>query len=189
MRFCLWLTGLPGSGKSTILNELSKLLSESGIEAVTLSLDHIRKVLTPEPKYTSGEREIVYRALVIMAQLLVEHGGKNVIIDATGNRKEYRELARSLIPEFAEIYVKCPLETCKAREASRQGQPVQKDLYKRALEGKLKGKMPGLSAPYEEPERPEVLIASDALSPHESAKKIMDLLKDLTEAIKEVVKK
>ena len=173
MSFCLWLTGLPGSGKSTILNELSLMLSESGIEAVTLSLDHIRKVLTPEPKYTSEERAIVYRALVIMAQILVDHGGKNVIIDATGNRKKFRHLARQLIPEFAEIYVKCPLETCKAREELRRGQLVQKDLYKSAAEGKLKGQLPGISAPFEEPQNPEVLIASNILSPHESAKKIM----------------
>lgn len=177
MSFCLWLTGLPGSGKSTILNELSKMLSESGIEVVTLSLDHIRKVLTPQPKYTSEEREIVYRALVIMAQLLVEYGGKNAIIDATGNRKEFRELARSLIPEFAEIYVKCPLETCRAREASRRGQPVQKDLYKSASEGKLKGELPGISAPYEEPESPELVVESNALSPYKSAKKISNYVK------------
>jgi len=173
MNFCLWLTGLPGSGKSTILRELSQMLSESEIEAVTLSLDHIRKVLTPEPKYTEDERALVYRSLVLMAQLLVEHGEKNVIIDATGNRKEFRDLARRLIPDFAEIYVKCPLETCKAREVLRRDQPVQKDLYRRASEGKLKGELPGISTPYEEPEDPEVLVASDVLSPHESAKKIM----------------
>ena len=177
MSFCLWLTGLPGSGKSAILNELEQMLSESGIEAVTLSLDHIRKVLTPQPKYTSEEREIVYRALVIMAQLLVEYGAKNVIIDATVNRKEFRELARSLIPEFAEIYVKCPLETCREREASRQGQPVQKGLYKSASEGKLKGELPGISAPYEEPENPELVVESDVLSPDESAKKISNYVK------------
>ena len=177
MSFCLWLTGLPGSGKSTILNELSKLLSESGIEAVTLSLDHIRKVLTPEPKYTDEERTLVYRSLVLMAQLLVEQGEKNVIIDATGNRRKFRPLARRLIPEFAEIYVKCPLETCRAREASRRGQPVQKDLYKSASEGKLKGELPGISAPYEESENPELVIASDLLSPYESAKKISNYVK------------
>ena len=123
MSFCLWLTGLPGSGKSEIRNELSRMLSESEIEAVTLSLDHIRKVLTPEPKYTDEERKLVYRSLVLMAQLLVEQGEKNVIIDATGNRREFRYLARRMIPEFAEIYVKCSLETCKAREASRRPTP------------------------------------------------------------------
>jgi adenylylsulfate kinase len=173
MAFCLWLTGLPGSGKSTILHELFQDLSASGVEAVVLSLDHMRKVLTPEPKYTGEERALVYRSLALTAQLLVEQGGKNVIIDATGNRREFRNLARHLIPEFAEIYVKCPLETCKAREASRRGQPVQKDLYRSAAEGRLTGGLPGMSSPYEEPEDPDVLIQSDILSPEESAEIIM----------------
>jgi len=177
MSFCLWLTGLPGSGKSTILQELSRIFSESGIEAVTLSLDHIRKILTPEPRYTNEERDIVYRALVMMAHLLIEQGEKNVIIDATGNRREFRDLARRLIREFAEIYVKCPLEICMAREAARRDQFVQKDLYKRASEGALKGELPGVSAPYEKPENPEVLVTSDLLSPHESAKRIMEYIR------------
>jgi adenylylsulfate kinase len=173
MSFCLWLTGLPGSGKSTILKELLEKLSGAGIEAVTLSLDHIRKVVTPNPKYTDEERGIVYRSLVMMAQLLMTEGGRNVIIDATGNRREFRDLARQLIPDFAEIYVRCPLKTCEEREASRRGRPVQKDLYKRAVEGKLKGAMPGISAPYEAPENPEVTVQSDILSPPQSAEKII----------------
>ena len=151
MSFCLWITGLPGSGKSTILNELSRMLFEAGVEFIPLSLDQIRTVLTPEPKYSDQERVLVYRSLALMAQQLVELGDKNVIIDATGNRKEFRDLARGLIPEFAEIYVKWPLELCKAREASRQSILVQKNLYKRASEGTLGGELPGISAPYEEP--------------------------------------
>ena len=177
MSFCLWLTGLPGSGKSTILHELSRILSESGIEAVTLSLDRIRKVITPDPKYTNEERDIVYRSLVMMAHLLVDQGKKNVIIDATGNRREFRHLARGLIQEFAEVYVKCPLETCMAREGARRGQPIQEELYKSASEGKLKGELPGISAPYEEPENPELVVESDVLSPYESAKKISNYVK------------
>jgi adenylylsulfate kinase len=177
MSFCLWITGLPGSGKSTILNELFRMLSDSGIEVVTLSLDHIRQVLTPEPKYTSEERDIVYRSLVIMAQLLVDHGAKNVIIDATGNRREFRELARRLIREFAEVYVKCPLKICQARETLRQGQLVQKHLYKKAIDDRLKGQLPGISTPYEESENQELEVSSDILSPQESAKKIMNYVR------------
>ncbi|MBN2035087.1 MAG: adenylyl-sulfate kinase [Deltaproteobacteria bacterium] len=173
MGFCLWLTGLPGSGKSTIVHELFQALSALGVKAVILSLDHMRKVLTPEPKYTDQERSLLYRSLALTAQLLVEHGGNNVIIDATGNRREFRDLARRLIPEFAEIYVKCPLETCKFREAARRDHPVQKDLYRSAAQGKLTGGLPGISAPYEEPENPEVLVQSDVLSPQESAESIM----------------
>ncbi len=171
-RFCLWLTGLPGSGKSTIAAELEGLLAEAGVEVQVLSLDRIRKTLTPEPLYTEEERAIVYRALVMMAQLLVTKGERNVIIDATGNREEYRALARKLIPEFAEIYVRCPLDTCMKREGSRRSHWVERDLYNTAAKGKLKGKLPGVSAPYEEPGKPEVQVESDILSPREAAERI-----------------
>jgi adenylylsulfate kinase len=173
MNFCLWVTGLPGSGKSTIVNELERLFSETGLDFVTLRLDDIRKVLTPEPKYTDEERQIVYRSLVLMAQLLVTHSTQNVIIDATGNRRAFRELARKRMPAFAEIYVKCPLEICQSREASRNGQGVEKNLYQKAEAGRLDGNLPGVSTPYEEPFHPEVLVASDKLRPKESAKRIM----------------
>ena len=177
MNFCLWLTGLPGSGKSTIRKELEHMLSESGTEFVVLHLDLIRKVLTPDPKYTEDERALVYRSLALMAQLLVKHGDKGVVIDATGNRSEYRNLARRLIPEFAEIYIRCPLKTCQAREASRRNQTVQKNLYKNAIKGRLKGQLPGISVPYEAPKNPELLIDSDILSPRESAEKIRAYIK------------
>jgi len=174
MSFCLWITGLPGSGKSAVTRELEKLLSGSGIEAVTLGLDRIRKVVTPDPHYTEQERELVYRSLVMMAKLLVEHSEKGVIIDATGNRRRFRELARQLIPEFAEVYVSCPLEICQERESARQSREVQADLYGKAKQGQLEGGLPGVSVPYEEPEAPEVLVKSDIMTPLESARKIME---------------
>lgn len=174
MSFCLWITGLPGSGKSTIVSELEKLFSRSGRVAVTLALDRIRKVITPDPHYTEQERELVYRSLVMMAKLLVEHSEKGVIIDATGNRRRFRELARQLIPEFAEVYVSCPLEICQERESSRQSREVQADLYGKAKHGQLGGELPGVSAPYEEPTAPEVQVESDIMTPLESARKIME---------------
>ena len=177
MSFCLWLTGLPGSGKSTIRDELLRILSALGIDAVTLSLDHIRKVVTPNPKYTQEERGIVYRSLVMMAQLLIKEGGRHVIIDATGNRREFRNLARELIPDFAEVYIQCPLKICEEREALRQSQAVEKHLYQRAVKGALRGEMPGVTTPYEVPDSPEVMVQSDILSPRESAEKIVAFLR------------
>lgn len=176
MNFCLWITGLPGSGKSTITKELQDLLSAAGVESMVLRLDEIRKVLTPEPAYTDDEREIVYRALAMMAQLMTEHSAKSVIIDATGNRRYYRRVARELIAEFAEIYVSCPLKICREREGLRRGKLVERDLYGKAARGELEGELPGVTAPYEAPENPEVMVASDMLSPSESAERIMSYI-------------
>jgi adenylylsulfate kinase len=119
----------------------------------------------------------VYRCLVLMAQLLTELGGKNVLIDATGNRRAFRELARQRIPEFAEVYVKCSLKTCQSREASRNAKDVEKNLYQKANAGRLEGGLPGISAPYEEPQNPEVVVSSERLKPRESAKRIMDYVR------------
>lgn len=174
MGFCLWITGLPGSGKSTIAGELERMFSEAGIHAVILCLDQIRKILTPEPKYTDQERELVYRSLVLMAQLLVEQCSKNVIIDATGHRRAFRNLARQLIKDFAEVYVKCPFEICQLRETSRNAPNVEKRLYQKARSGQLHGELPGVSVPYEEPQEHEVQVPSDKHSPRESAKMIME---------------
>jgi adenylylsulfate kinase len=113
----------------------------------------------------------------MMAQLLMDHSSKSVIIDATGNRRRYRRLARERMEAFAEVYVSCPLEICMDREADRKSQWVEKNLYKRAREGSLPGGMPGVSVPYEAPENPEVTVHSDRLSPGEAAGKIMDYIR------------
>jgi adenylylsulfate kinase-like enzyme len=89
-----------------------------------------------------------------------------VRVRATGippSEQERREIEERLIQE--ELLL---------REAARRGQLVQKNLYKHASEGALEGGLPGISAPYEEPENPEVLVESDLVSPHESAKRILD---------------
>lgn len=177
MKFCLWITGLPGSGKSTVARSLAGLMKRAGIDVVTLNLDEIRKILTPEPTYSEEERGLVYRALVVMAKVLVEQECKNVIIDATGNRRKFRDLARELIPEFAEVHVKCPLEVCRRREGSRDATLVKKNLYQKAEEGRLEGKLPGVTVPYEAPESPDVEVRSDRLKPRESAEMILEYVR------------
>jgi adenylylsulfate kinase len=153
----LWITGLPGSGKSTLAQELKK----AHPDFVVLTMDEMRKTVTPEPSYSDAERDLVYRGLVYTASVLVRQGHP-VIIDATGNMRKWRELARTLIPAFGEIYLKCPPELCRQRERKRtETHGAPKDIYAKGERG---WPVPGLSAPYEEPESPELLIETDRLS-------------------------
>ncbi|MEM3507053.1 MAG: adenylyl-sulfate kinase [Candidatus Bathyarchaeia archaeon] len=166
--WCAWITGLPGSGKSTIANYLIEKLNKNNIKVQLLSIDSLRKVATPKPSYTDEEREIVYGILVFIAKILTENG-INVVIDATGNLRKFRDNARINIEKFIEVYVKCPLEICIERESKRVktfGAP--KNIYKKAL-SKESLTVPGLGAPYEEPLNPEVIVESNRLSPNECA--------------------
>ena len=150
----IWITGLPGSGKSTVADALKK----AHPEFIILRMDELRKVVTPEPTYSDSEREIVYRALVYLAKTLTELG-HNVIIDATGNLRRWRELARQLIPGYAEVYLKCPIEICIERERqSRETREAPKDIYRKGAAG---WPVPGTVAPYEEPLNPEIVIDAD----------------------------
>lgn len=166
MAWVLWFTGLPGCGKTTITQRSQILLAERGIRSKILQLDEIRRVITPRPRYTEEERDIVYASLAYMAKLLSECG-VNVMVDATANRRRYRDLARSLAPRFAEVYVIAPLETCITREAERRAQFSPKDIYKRAETERAA--VPGVNVAYEEPLAPEIVVDSAKLSPGESA--------------------
>jgi adenylylsulfate kinase len=180
--WCIWLTGLPGSGKSTITKELKQELEAKGIGVQVLRLDAFRKIIVPEPQYTETERDIVYNTLVFIAKLLTRNG-VNVILDATANRRRWRDAARDEIEQFYEIYIECPLEECMEREAGRTDNLVISGLYKKALERQrsgetstegLLGPVVGIDVPYEEPLSPELVMDSKMKTPLESAKIIIE---------------
>lgn len=167
MAFVIWITGLPGSGKSTVALAVKEKIPDS----VILRMDELRKIVTPEPAYSDEEREHVYRALVYMAKTLHDLG-HNVIIDATGNRKSWRELARELIPDYYEIYLKCPMALCMEREKTRlntHAAPAR--IYEK---GEAGWPVPGINVPYEEPDRPELIIDTEKESPEKAAEKIIE---------------
>lgn len=173
MAFAVWFTGLPGSGKTVIASRSAAILKNEGIDVKILQLDEIRKVLTPEPKYTDDERNIVYLSLVYMAKLLVEND-VNVFIDATANKRRYRDAARSLIPQFAEIFIRCPLDICMEREANRKAVFSPKGIYVKAA--RSGANVPGVNVPYEEPLNPIVVIDSDRMKPDMSAEKAVNAI-------------
>jgi adenylylsulfate kinase len=170
--WCVWITGLPGSGKSAVSEALLKLLSQKAIHAQLLSSDALRKVATPRPTYSLEERDTVYSTLVYVAELLTQNG-VNVVIDATGNLRRYRENAREKISKFMEVYLKCSLRVCMEREAKRgKTHEAPRQIYTRALRGEA-STVPGVGQPYEPPSDPEVTLNTEKLTPRECARRII----------------
>lgn len=168
----MWITGLPGSGKSTVAELLLEKLQALSVHAQIVSIDMLRQYATPQPSYSEEEREVVYGALVFAAKILTDNG-INVIIDATGNRRRYRDLARKTIQRFMEAYLECPLEVCMERETGRRNMHLAPaGIYKRAKEGRA-STVPGVGVSYEEPLSPEVRVDSSHASAEQSTRKVL----------------
>jgi adenylylsulfate kinase len=165
--FALWLTGLPASGKSSIVARLLPKLASLDMTAEVLESDAVRRILTPEASYAQEERDLFYRALGFMGGRLLAHG-VNVIIDATASRRVYRDFARTQIPGLLEISVECPLHVCMERD--------KKGTYRRGLQGES-STVPGLQEPYEAPLSPDLVINTTELLPDAAADQIVALLK------------
>ena len=164
--FAVWLTGLPASGKSTVARALVAELHAMGIRPAVLESDVMRREITPNATYGEAERDAFYATLAYLARALVEHGVP-VIVDATANRRTYRDRARAAIPRFLEAHVRCPLAVCQARDP--------KGIYRRGAEGTARN-VPGVSAPYEPPLMPEVVVDGERNDPAVAARRIIAAL-------------
>jgi adenylylsulfate kinase len=176
MNWAIWITGPPGSGKTTIARGVANALASRGTAVKLLEMDQLRKVLTPQPTYRAEERELIYRALVVMARLLTE-AGVAVIIDATGHRRAWRELARSLIPLFAEIQLDCPVEVCSERERRRPLGYAPPGVYAHA--GHPGATVPGVNVPYEPSLKPERVINTGARSVWSAVQEVLSVTRQL----------
>ena len=164
--FAVWLTGLPASGKSTIARALDALLAGRGVRTVVLESDDLRRLFTPTPRYDAPERDRFYGAIAELARLLSGEGVP-VLVAATANLRAYRDRARAAIPRFLEVFVDCPLPVCRARDP--------KGIYRRAAAGSAPN-VPGVSAPYEPPLRPEVVVDGARDPAEKSARAILHAL-------------
>lgn len=164
----IWLTGLSGSGKSTIAVELEHALIENKQQAYILDGDNIRHGLNKNLGFSPEDRTENIRRIGEVAKLFTD---ANIITIAAfvSPYREDRDNVRKLLVrnEFIEVYVKCSLEVCEARDT--------KGLYKKARAGEVKD-FTGISAPYEEPLNPELIIDSSKLTVEESTRKILNYL-------------
>jgi bifunctional enzyme CysN/CysC len=161
----LWLTGLSGAGKSTIANLVDKRLVALGRHTYMLDGDNVRHGLNKDLGFTSQDRVENIRRVAEVARLMVDAGLITLVSFISPFRSE-RRMARELVGagEFFEIYVDAPLAVAEARDP--------KGLYRKARQGALKN-FTGVDSPYETPERPEIRIDTQALSPAEAAERIV----------------
>jgi len=164
----IWMTGLSACGKSTVATELQKQLFERGCNVYILDGDNIRHGLNGDLGFSPKDREENIRRIGQVAKLFAESGTIAITSFISPYRKD-RDINRALMPdgEFIEIFVKASLAVCEERDP--------KGLYKKARAG-LIPEFTGISAPYEEPLKPELVIETDKLSVEESAQKVIDYL-------------
>ncbi len=163
----VWMTGLPGAGKTTIANRAKELLESDGRRVEVLDGDEVRKTLSPDLGFTKEERTLHNMRVIHMAKLLARNDIV-VLVSLISPYRAVRDLAREeLSPYFREVFVKCPLEVCMERDP--------KGLYKKAKEGLIQ-RMTGLSDTYEEPASPELIVETNSESVDDCARKILRML-------------
>ena len=165
---CLWLTGLSGSGKSTIANLLDKRLVSEGRHTYVLDGDNVRHGLNRDLGFTEADRVENIRRVAEVARLMVD-AGLIVIVAFISPYRSEREYARSLFEpgDFREIFVDAPLEICETRDP--------KGLYARARRGEVKN-FTGISSPYQPPDRPDLALDTGRHSPEQCVELLLTSL-------------
>ncbi len=162
----LWLTGLSGSGKSTIAQDLERQLYNSGFFPQVLDGDNIRAGINNNLGFSIEDRTENIRRIAEVATLYL-NSGIITICSFISPTIEIRNFARSIIGEenFVEVFINTPLEICEARDV--------KGLYKKARAGEIKG-FTGIDSPYEAPQNPDIEILTEKLTVEESSQQILD---------------
>ncbi len=166
----LWLTGLSGSGKSTIAKGLEKHLHQQGYFTQVLDGDNIRSGINNNLGFSPEDRQENIRRIAEVAKLFLQ-AGTVTICSFVSPTHRIRNVARQIIGEqdFVEIFVHAPLEVCEERDV--------KGLYKKARAGVIKN-FTGIGAPFEAPEKPALTIPTHTQSIEDSIQQIFDFIKN-----------
>jgi len=167
--YVVWITGLPGSGKTALARELEPLLKERGQRCEILDGNEVRELISSELGFTAEDRKLHNQRVIHIAKLLARNG-VGVIVSLISPYRETRAGARKELPNFVEVWTKCSLEVCEARD--------KKGLYKKARTGEISD-LTGIQHPYQEPQQPEVVVDTEKESPLEGAKKVLKKLEKL----------
>src|SRR6266478_4386216 len=164
--FTLWFTGLSGAGKSTLAGMAAEELRRRGYRVEVLDGDEVRTNLSKILGFSKEDRDTNIRRIGYVCNLLARNG----VIAIAAAISPYREIRDELRREhqrFFEVYVKCPLETLVKRDT--------KGLYQMALKGEIRN-FTGVTAPYEEPLNPELVVQTDRESRKESLARLLNAL-------------
>ena len=164
----MWFTGLSGSGKSTIAVALEKALWDRGVRSYILDGDNIRHGLNADLGFSPEDRTENIRRIGEVAKLFTDAGVVNLTAFISPYRADRDKVRAIMKPgDFIEVHVDCPVEECEKRDV--------KGLYKKARAGQIP-EFTGISAPYEEPEKPELVLRTAELSEQQSVEKCLAYL-------------
>ncbi|MCB9066651.1 MAG: adenylyl-sulfate kinase [Calditrichae bacterium] len=166
---CIWFTGLSGSGKSTLANAVEEKLFEKGIRTYVLDGDNIRFGLNKNLGFSPEDRTENIRRIGEVAKLFID-AGMVVLTAFISPYRDDRDNVREIMADgdFIEVFVDCDLAVCEERDP--------KGLYKKARAGVIP-EFTGISAPYEAPEKAELVVNTSSKSVDESAEEVISYLK------------
>lgn len=166
--FILWFTGLSASGKSSVANAFARRLFDRGNQAFVLDGDNVRHGLNKDLGFDEAGRKENIRRIGEVSKLFVENG-QIVLTAFISPYREDRQVVRALVEEgeFIEVYVRCSVETCEQRDP--------KGLYKKARNAEIQN-FTGISAPYEEPGNPEIILDTELNSIEVCVDQLTDIL-------------
>ena len=168
--FCIWFTGLSGSGKSTTAEILASLLMEHGRDVTVLDGDVVRTHLSKGLGFSKEDRDTNILRIGFVAAEIVRHGG-GVICAAVSPYRATRDQVRSMIgpDRFIEVFVDTPLEVCEQRDV--------KGMYAKARRGEIKG-FTGIDDPYESPEHADLILDTVSATAEENARRLVERLRE-----------